>query len=129
MLNSSIRFNNYFSHTFFTVTSVYFVYANLLQSCPTLCDTMDYSPPASSVHRILQARILKWVAIPFSRGPCCPRDQTCVLYLLHWQMGSLLQAPPGKPNKDFSHTSSTVTSVHYQKSKVVVIIYTKITML
>ena len=38
------------------------------QSCPTLCDPMDCSPPGSSVHGILQARILKCVAIPFSRG-------------------------------------------------------------
>jgi len=40
--------------------------AKLLQSCPTLCDPMDSSPPGSSVHRILQARILEWVAISFS---------------------------------------------------------------
>ena len=38
------------------------------QSCPTLCDLMDCSSPVSSVHGILQARILEWVAIPFSRG-------------------------------------------------------------
>ena len=38
------------------------------QLSPTLCDPMDCSPPVSSVHRILQARILKWVAIPFSKG-------------------------------------------------------------
>ena len=37
------------------------------QSCPTLCDPMDYSPPGSTVHGILQARILEWVAISFSR--------------------------------------------------------------
>ena len=37
------------------------------QSCPTLCELMDCSPPGSSVHRILQAGILEWVAIPFSR--------------------------------------------------------------
>ena len=36
------------------------------QSCPTLCDPMTCSPPGSSVHGILQARILEWVAIPFS---------------------------------------------------------------
>ena len=41
-------------------------YAKLLQSCPTLCDPMDCSPPGSSVHGILQARILEWVAMPFS---------------------------------------------------------------
>ena len=38
------------------------------QLCPTVCDPMDCSPPGSSVCRILQARILEWVAISFSRG-------------------------------------------------------------
>ena len=38
------------------------------QSCLTLCDPMDHSPPGSSVHGILQARILEWVTIPFSRA-------------------------------------------------------------
>ena len=38
------------------------------QSCLTLCDPTDCSPPGSSIHGILQARILEWVAIPFSRG-------------------------------------------------------------
>ena len=38
------------------------------QSCLTLCDPMDYGLPGSSVHGILQAGILEWVAIPFSRG-------------------------------------------------------------
>ena len=42
--------------------------AKSLQSYPTLCNPMDCSPPGSSVHGILQARILEWVAIPFSRG-------------------------------------------------------------
>ena len=41
-------------------------YTKLLQSYPTLCDPMDCSPPASSVHGIFQARILEWVAISFS---------------------------------------------------------------
>ena len=44
------------------------------QSCLTLCDLMDCSPPGSSVHGILQARILEWVAISFSRGLSQPRD-------------------------------------------------------
>ena len=48
------------------------------QSCLTLCYARDYSPPSSSVHGILQARILEWVAIPFSRGPSQPRDRTQV---------------------------------------------------
>ena len=38
------------------------------QLCPTRCNPMNYSPPGSSVNGILQARILEWVAIPFSRG-------------------------------------------------------------
>ena len=48
------------------------------QSCPTLCDPMDCSPPGSSVHGILQARILEWVAIPFSRVSSPPGDWTQV---------------------------------------------------
>ena len=46
--------------------------------CLTLYDPMDCSPPRSSVHVILQARILEWVAISFSRGSSPPRDRTWV---------------------------------------------------
>ena len=42
------------------------MHAKSLQLCPTFCNPMDSNPPGSSVHRILQARILKWVAISFS---------------------------------------------------------------
>ena len=42
------------------------------------CDPWDCSPPGSSIHGILQARILSWVAIPFSRGSSWPRDHTCI---------------------------------------------------
>ena len=45
------------------------------QLCPTLCNLMDCSPPASSVHRILQARIPEWIASFYSRGSSWPRDQ------------------------------------------------------
>ena len=55
--------------------------AKSLQSCPTLCDTMDCSLPGSSVHGILQARILKWVAMPAFRASSQPRDQTHVSYV------------------------------------------------
>ena len=48
------------------------------RSCPTLCNPMDCSPPGSSVHGILQARMLKWVATYFSRAYSQPRDQTQV---------------------------------------------------
>ena len=52
-----------------------------LQSCVTLCDSMDCSPPGSSVHGVLQVRILEWVVIPFSRGSSRPRDQAHVSYV------------------------------------------------
>ena len=50
----------------------------LLQSCPTLCNPVDHNLPSSSVRGILRARILEWVAIPFSRGSSQPRKGTGV---------------------------------------------------
>ena len=50
-------------------------------SCSTLWDPVDCSPSGSSVHGILQARILEWAALPSSRGSCRPRDQTHVSYV------------------------------------------------
>ena len=50
----------------------------MLSCCLTRCDPMDCSPPGSSVHGFSQARILKWVAIPFSRGSSRFRNQTCI---------------------------------------------------
>ena len=50
--------------------------AKSLQSCLTLCDPVDSSPPGSPVSRILQARTLEWVTIPFSKGSSRRRDQT-----------------------------------------------------
>ena len=48
------------------------------QSCLTLCNPMSCSPPGSSIHGVLQARILEWIAIPFSRRSSQPRDWTWV---------------------------------------------------
>ena len=59
-------------------TSHYKYWSEVTQSCPTLCDPVDCIPPGSSVHGILQARILEWVAISFSRGSSQPRDRTQV---------------------------------------------------
>ena len=52
-----------------------------LQLCLNLCNSMDYSPPGSSAHGIIQAGILKWVAISFSRGSSWPRDRTQVSHI------------------------------------------------
>ena len=76
-----------------------------LQSCLTLCDSMDCSLPGFSVHGLLQARILEWVAVPSSRGSSQPRDQTHIFYVyLHWQAGSLPLAAPGEPMEYYRAT-------------------------
>ena len=59
------------------------------QSCLTLCNPTDCGPPGSSVHRILQARILEWVAMPSSRGSSQPRAPTL-------KAASLSVEPPGR---------------------------------
>ena len=65
----------YFQFLFLKLTEVL-----VSQLCLTLCNSMDCSLPGSSVHGILQARILEWVAIPFSRGSSQPRDGPWVSY-------------------------------------------------
>ena len=58
-----------------------FVCYLVAQLCLTLWDPMDCSPPDSSIHGILQARILEWVATPSSRGSSWPRDRTHISYV------------------------------------------------
>ena len=65
------------------------VCAQSLQLCPTLCYPLDCSPPGSSVHGVLQARILEWVVLPSWEGSSRPRDCTCVTFIAgvfftHW---------------------------------------------
>ena len=65
------------------------------QSCPNLWNPMDRSPPCCSVHEILRARILEWVALPSSRGFCQPpgiEPQSPIV-----RVDSLPSEPPGKP--------------------------------
>ena len=72
-------------------------YCLVAKSCPTLCDPTDCSPPGSSIHGILQVRILEWVAISSSRGSSRPRDQTRVS-CISCTVGRFCNAePPGKP--------------------------------
>ena len=66
------------------------MHAKLLQFCLALRDPMNCSLRGSTVHGILQARVLEWEAIPSSRGSSGPRERTCIsCYLLHWQADSL----------------------------------------
>ena len=66
---------------------------SVAQSCLTLCDAMDCSLPDFSVHGILQARILEWVACPFSRVSSQPSDWTQVSGIT---VVSLVSEPRGK---------------------------------
>ena len=77
--------------------SIASVYMLSLQSSLTLFDPMDCSPPGSSVHGILQARILEWVAMPSSRGSSQPRNQNFVSCDSCIAGGFFTTEPPGKP--------------------------------
>ena len=57
------------------------IHAQSLRSCMILCNPMDCSLLGSSVHGILQARVLEWVAISYSRGSSQPRDRTHITYV------------------------------------------------
>ena len=85
----------------------------LTQSCLTFCDPMDCSPPSASVHGILQARILEWVAIPFSRGLPDPGIKPEPLVL---QADSLPSEPPGKVHAKRPHGLSKAR-LHPQEPK------------
>ena len=67
------------------------LWREVAQSCPTLCNPIDCSLPGSSIHRVLQARVLEWVAISFSRSSQ-PRDWTRVSHIVD----ALRSEPPGK---------------------------------
>ena len=74
----------------------------VIQSCLTLCDFMDCSPPGSSVHGIFQARILEWVAISHLQGIFLTQgSKKLLLWLLPWQADSFTTEPPGKPFETF----------------------------
>ena len=68
-------------------------------SCVQLCDSLDHSPPGSSVHRISQARILEWVALPFSWTSSRPRDRTCISCVPALAGGFFTTEQQGSPEK------------------------------
>ena len=85
--------------------------SHMFQSCLTLCDPMDCSPPGSSVCGILQARIPKWVARPSCRGSFQPRDWTWVSCITG---GFFTTGPPGKPS-DTGVSKSTSSSYWFHR--------------
>ena len=81
-------------------------------SWPALCDFMDCSPPGFSVHGILQARIVEWIAIPFCRGSSRPRYQ---IWSPALQVDFLPCEPPGKPGNWFIFSSKFICwSLNFQ---------------
>ena len=87
------------------------------QSFPALCDPMDCSLPGFSVRRILQARILEWVAIPFSRASSHPRDWawiSCIACRFF-----LLSEPPGKPTWPSNPTTRSIPSAYVHACSVI----------
>ena len=67
------------------------------QLCLPLCSAMDYNPPGSSVHAILQARILEWIAIPTPGDLCDPGIEPASLVSSAVADGIFTTEPPGKP--------------------------------
>ena len=68
-----------------------------------LCNPLDCSPPGSSVHGILQARILGWAVMPFQGIVPTQGLNPPLLHLQRWQAGSLPLAPPAKPGPELNH--------------------------
>ena len=86
--------------------------AQSLQSCLTLCNPMDCNPPDSSVHEMVQARILEWLAVPSFRGSSQPRYQTPhLLRLLHCRQILYPLSHLGSPSSSISQFSQSVSSV------------------
>ena len=97
---------------------VYAVLCLISQSFLTLCDSMDCSPPGSSVPGIFQARILAWVAISSPRGSSWPRNQTRISHLLHCRKILYPLSYQGSPNNieviiDFIYRHCNFTKVTY----------------
>ena len=82
------------------------------QLCPILWDPMNHSPPGSSVHGILQARRLEWVAISSSRGSSCPRDRTSISCIGGFFTSALAGRPSYVTFNSQRVTPVTATSLH-----------------
>ena len=89
------------------------VHAQSLQSCSTICNPMDCSPSGSSVHGILQARILEWVAMPAPGDLPIPGIKPAFSSSSALQADSLPTEPPGKPFSRWAHNFSFLCSLFF----------------
>ena len=97
----------FFPLIYVSITPQY-VYVLVAQSCPTLCNPLDYSPPGSSVLGILQARTLECSVIYFSRGTFQPRDRTWVSCIRATRKDPI--PPQNKANNQKNPTTLLITS-------------------
>ena len=86
------------------------MWAKSFQSWPILCNPIGWNPPGSSLHGILQARILEWVAMPCFRGSSWPSDQTCISHRSCIAGGFFTTEPPGWANRCPSKSGSGISS-------------------
>ena len=116
------KHSNVFTWLYHNIVNQLCIHAQLLQSCSTLCNLMDYSPPDSSVHGILQVRILEWVSMPSSWGSSQPRNQTSISsisyivsgFFTHWATGKSLIFYTSMQNYKFKKEEETnFLSFHY----------------
>ena len=82
------------------------------QATSVLCNPVDSSPPGSSVHEILQARILEWVAMLTSRGSSWTRDQTCISTPPALSARFFTTSATWQANKSYIHTKTAVASAN-----------------
>ena len=93
------------------ISSTHLSYACVCaQLCLAICDLMDCSPPGSSVHGILQARILKWVSMPSSRASSQPRDRTYISCVSCIAGGFFTTEPPWKPTLSYRNPTYIYSS-------------------
>ena len=84
--------------------------SEVAQSCPTLCDPMDYNLPHPSVRGVFQARVLEWAAISFSRRSSRPRDQTWVSLIVGRRLTVLATREVPEYTQTYMHWVSDVTN-------------------
>ena len=87
---------------------IHTVLCSVAQTCLTFLDPLDCSPSGSSVHGMSQARILEWVAMPFSRGSSQPRDESVPLVSNTLKTNSLSTEQPGKLYSGYKLSSDTL---------------------
>ena len=93
--------------------------SEVAQSCLTLCDPMDCSLPGSSIHGIIQARELEWVAIAFSRGSSQPRDRTWVSHIVdrHFTFWATTEVKLQRMNTIERYLGSKIREVSFSLEK------------